>query len=81
MSSVVVEAEGYKLHLATRSNNKTGYKGVKEQNGRFYAERWIDGKQVHLGTYDTAVEAAVAYARHAAGEEWQGLFLRRWRRR
>ena len=67
LSSVVVEAEGYRLFLSKTS--ATGYMGVREQNGRFQARRKVDGKYVHIGVYDTAVEAAVAYAKHAAGEE------------
>lgn len=47
----------------------TGYKGVaKRESGRFYAQLWRDGKQEQLGTFDTAVEAAVAYTR-AAGQK------------
>ena len=60
------EAEGYKLFLANRSNSTTGYMGVHEHDGRFRASRKVDGKNVHIGMYDTAVEAAVAYAKHAA---------------
>ena len=41
----VKEAEGYKLHLANRSASTTGYKGVKEKNGRFEARRKVDGKK------------------------------------
>ncbi|EOD03821.1 hypothetical protein EMIHUDRAFT_372674 [Emiliania huxleyi CCMP1516] len=59
------EAEGLRLHLS--SSNVTGYRGVHEHEGRFQAQRVADGRQVHLGTFDTAVEAAVAYAR-AGGE-------------
>ena len=63
----VKEVGGYKLFLSKTS--ATGYMGVREQNGRFQARRKVDGKYVHIGVYDTAVEAAVAYAKHAAGEE------------
>ena len=60
----VKEAEGYKLFLA--SNNDTGYLNVfKHPNGKFQATYWDSElvKQAHLGPYDTAVEAAVAYAK------------------
>ncbi|EOD17984.1 hypothetical protein EMIHUDRAFT_195991 [Emiliania huxleyi CCMP1516] len=60
--TVATEAEGLRLHLS--SSNSTGYKGVYElASGRFKAEHKVDGRTVYLGTYDTAVEAAVAYAR------------------
>ena len=46
------------------SSNATGYKGVFTQpSGRFWARR----RGVSLGFFDTAVEAAVAYA-WAVGE-------------
>ncbi|EOD14494.1 hypothetical protein EMIHUDRAFT_196857 [Emiliania huxleyi CCMP1516] len=62
---LVTEAEGLRLHLS--SSSSTGYKGVRESGARFKAEARVDGKRVCFGTFDTAVEAAVAYAR-AAGE-------------
>ena len=56
------EAEGLRLHLS--DTNASGYKGVVEQkNGRFQAQLWRGDKTEQLGYYDTAVEAAVAYAR------------------
>ncbi|EOD31694.1 hypothetical protein EMIHUDRAFT_468124 [Emiliania huxleyi CCMP1516] len=63
--AVVAEAEGLKLHLS--SSSATGYKGVREHYGRFEAKLTANGRQVVLGYFDTAVEAAVAYAR-AVGE-------------
>ena len=60
------EAEGYKLFLSR--NDVTGYVGVTESpTGRFVAAR----SDVTIGMYDTAVEAAVAYARHMAA---QGIY-------
>ncbi|EOD23504.1 hypothetical protein EMIHUDRAFT_123683, partial [Emiliania huxleyi CCMP1516] len=65
---LAAEAEGLRLHLSSRSNN-TGYKGVYKDGSRFKARDRVDGrrgrvdgKTVSLGTFDTAVEAAVAYA-------------------
>ena len=61
------EAEGYKLFLSSKS--ESGYLNVfKQLNGRFNAHHRhsVRKEQVSLGTYDTAVEAAVAYAKHAA---------------
>ncbi|EOD22356.1 hypothetical protein EMIHUDRAFT_116813 [Emiliania huxleyi CCMP1516] len=64
--TVVAEAEGLRLHLS--SSSSTGYKGVTElASGRFRAQRKVDGKDVHIGSFATVVEAAVAYAR-AVGE-------------
>lgn len=43
-----------------RSDNTSGYKGVtfKKQTGRWLARAFIGGKQIHLGYFDTAEEAA-----------------------
>ena len=59
------EADGLQLHLSATSS--TGYKRVTQRSGRFQAEVREDGKKVILGNFGTAVEAAVAVARHAAG--------------
>ena len=56
-----VEAEGLRLHLS--DTNASGYKGVAKQRGRFRAHLSRNGKEETLGTFDTAGEAAVAYAR------------------
>ena len=62
-AAVATEAEGLRLHLSNNSN--TGYKGVyyKQASGRFDAQHRVHSKDVHIGTFDTAIEAAVAYAR------------------
>ena len=58
---VALVAKGLRLHL---SSSSTGYRGVYEHSsGSFRAERCADGRRVFIGLYDTAVEAAVAYAR------------------
>lgn len=44
-----------------RTTSKTGYTGVYQENKRFRAVISIDGKSVHIGMYDTAEEAALAY--------------------
>ena len=54
-------AEGLRLHLS--SSSATGYKGVYEHFGRFKAEHSVNGRRARIGTFATAVEAAVAYAR------------------
>ena len=66
VAAVATEAEGLRLHLS--SSGSTGYKGVSRRpTGRFEAHRSDEGKKIHLGSFDTAVEGAVAYAR-AVGE-------------
>ena len=53
---VVTEVDGLQLHLSSRS--ETGYLGVRlsKSDDRFRAEH----ADTNLGTFDTAVEAAVA---------------------
>lgn len=47
---------------AYRPLSQSGYIGVKQQtSGRWFARAQKDGKQCHLGTYDTPEEAARAY--------------------
>ena len=64
---VVDEADGVKLHHAP--GTKTGYKGVQDQGERsdpakrYRAKRCREGKMLLLGSFPTAVEAAVCYAR------------------
>lgn len=41
--------------------NKLGIKGVSKSKGRFRAAITPNGKQIHLGQYATAEEAAAAY--------------------
>ena len=69
METPVAEADGVLLHLSGKST--TGYAGVsKLATGRFRAQHYVGGKQVRLGHFGTAVQAAVAYARavgHARG--------------
>ena len=69
---LVAEAEGLRLHVSSRSNNTTGYTGVVKHGSRFKAQDRRDGKAVSLGTFDTAVEAAVAYARAVGQAPAQG---------
>jgi hypothetical protein len=46
-----------------KTSSRTGYTGVYQENSRFRAVISVGGKSVHLGMYDTAVEAALAYNR------------------
>ena len=50
------EVEVVSLHLSSR--NCTGYTGVHRHDERYEARR----KELTIGHYDTAVEAALAYA-------------------
>ena len=64
------------LRLATKAQNAanvgaskantSGFKGVSAKAGRWRATIYIGGKQKALGTFDTAAEAHVAYAKAAA---------------
>ena len=52
-------------HMIFRSRtNGTGYLGVTPCGGRFQARLYSGGKEIYIGRYDTAVEAAVAVAKH-----------------
>ena len=58
----ILEAEGLRLQT---SFNPSGYRGVSiKKNGRFQAQYWHDGGHTHLGMFDTAIDAAICYARH-----------------
>ena len=47
------------------SNNTCGFKGVSRcRSGKFQAHVSEFGKEQHLGTFATAEEAALAFARH-----------------
>jgi len=63
---VAAEAEG--LVLVTSSSNATGYKGVYRNDGQYVARIRERGKPKHLGTFATAEEAALCYARPAGAE-------------
>ena len=44
------------------SDNACGFKGVCRNGGKFKVQVWEDGKLRHLGSFDTAEEAALARA-------------------
>ncbi|EOD06959.1 hypothetical protein EMIHUDRAFT_106636 [Emiliania huxleyi CCMP1516] len=56
------------LTLATSSSSNSGYKGVayrpKQGSKKYQLKVWVGGKQLHLGNFATAEEAALARARH-----------------
>ena len=51
------------MQQALRSTNTVGYRGTTKNRMKFQAYITIDGKYTHIGRYDTAKEAAVAYDR------------------
>jgi hypothetical protein len=52
------------IQKALQSTNTVGYRGVYKTNGKKYqAQIKIDGKNSHIGTYETAKEAAIAHDR------------------
>ena len=61
-SAVLEEFDGVRLYLS--SNSSTGYRGVRLEGTRFRATYNAEQNRVHLGQFGTAVEGAVAYARH-----------------
>jgi AP2 domain. len=44
-----------------KTSSSTGYTGVYREHRRFRAVISVDGKAMHLGMYETAEEAALAY--------------------
>ena len=64
------QAQAERLTLLV-ANNKTGYFGVSLNPGRsnpYKAEVWSGGKNVHLGSFATAEEAALCIARSPGGQ-------------
>ena len=74
-AEVVEEAEGLKLHLSSKSSS--GYLGVYKcprDNGTYEARDTRNSEFKSLGIYDSALEAAVAYARRVGPpKEFEGL--------
>ena len=55
-----------KMNRGPQKNNALGYKGIsKIPSGKYRAKIQIDGKQVHLGYFESVQQAATAYD-HAA---------------
>ena len=64
-------------NCATHRDNVTGLKGAHPtgKRGKFKAEIFVGGRNRHLGTFETAVEAHEAYCRAAV--EMFGEYARR----
>ena len=56
-------------------NNATGYRGVTARAGNFAAQGRYNGKAIQIGTFGTALEAAVAYDRHALKNNKSSTYL------
>lgn len=70
---LVTNAENLK-NRKRHSNNKSGYKGVVAQDGKYRAKITVNGKRISLGMYDTPEEAHEAYK--AAAIKYHGEFAR-----
>lgn len=62
------------MNRKVTSANTSGYKGVWNRGNRWYAGIKIQGKRIHLGSFDTAEEAYAAYCE--AAQEIHGEFAR-----
>ena len=60
-----------------RKNNKTGYKGVCYRKGRnkYTAQICVDKKFIHLGSFSTPVEGAIAYNNYIIENNLEGFIL------
>ena len=81
-SYLAEDAEAKALRLAAaeglvlvRSNNKTGFSNVHQyrRSCSYHVESSTDGKRETLGTFATAAEAALAYARYLGPERSHAL--------
>ena len=64
-----------KLNSGLPKNNKTGYKGVQMHGERFRAQTTINSKRVHLGTFDTALDAYNAYVKAVQSHHGKDVLL------
>ena len=57
----ITSEENNKHRKVVNKMNKSGYKGVTSYNGKFKTTINVNGKFIHLGLWNTALEAAKAY--------------------
>jgi hypothetical protein len=57
-----------------QANNRLGVKGVRKDKNKYAARITVSRKTIHLGTFETPEEAALAYAK--AAKELHGAFAR-----
>lgn len=57
-----------------RKDNHSGYKGICRFRKRWMARIYVNGKYIHIGMFDTAIEAHEAYCEKA--KEYFGEFAR-----
>lgn len=62
------------MNQRTRSDNKSGFKGVQKRNSKWEARIWVSGKVERLGQFETAEDAHAAYC--AAASRRHGKFAR-----
>lgn len=62
------------INARLNARNTTGFKGVSAHRGKFIANIYFNRKQIFLGRFDRAVDAAAAY--QAAAERLFGEFAR-----
>lgn len=57
-------------------NNTSGYRGVHyfKRDGRYVAYIYLNGQKIHIGSYKTGIDAAMAYNAHA--RDLHGEFAR-----
>lgn len=72
----IVNRSQNKCNATIQKNNKTGLKGVGyyKRGGHYRARIKINGKETHLGFFDTAEEAGAAYDK--ASKEIHGVYGR-----
>lgn len=61
-----------RMNVRRSTKNKLGFKGVKKRGNRYRSVIRINGKQIHLGYFDTPEQAHAAYC--AAAKEYFGEF-------
>ncbi len=61
------------FNRVVRKDSSTGLKGVYPKGNRFRAAIWFNGREKHLGYFETAEEAKLVYDKHA--REIQGPYF------